>query len=139
MYYWLTFMNPVRFMNFRHFFCFDFETNFTGVFFHDSNHFLTFYLLWTLSQVRICRPSSSVLLPFSWKMRNVLNRIKNQFSNFYLSNYRENSSKIGVIFSTKMTKYDHNCISFLTRDRAKNLRRKEKYTIAIQIPNEMIG
>ena len=25
------------------FFCTDFDTNFTGLFFHDSNHFLTFY------------------------------------------------------------------------------------------------
>ena len=33
MYYWLTFLNKVRYLNFRHFFCFSFETNFTGVFF----------------------------------------------------------------------------------------------------------
>ena len=48
MYYWLTFINPVWFMNLRHFFCFDFETNFTGGFFHDSNDFLTFYYLWKI-------------------------------------------------------------------------------------------
>ena len=39
-------------------------------------------------------------------MRNVLNQIKHQFSdfsNFHFSSYRENSSKIGVVLSTKMT------------------------------------
>ena len=35
-----------------------------------------------LSQVKICSPPPSVLLPFSWKMRNVLNRMKNQFFRF---------------------------------------------------------
>ena len=36
-----------------------------------------------LSQVRIGRPSfPSELFPFSWKMRTVLNRMKNQFSYF---------------------------------------------------------
>ena len=38
-------------------------------------------------------PPPSVLLPFSWKIRNVLNWMKNQcfdFSNFYFSSYREN-------------------------------------------------
>ena len=39
----------------------------------------------------------SVLIPLSWKMRNVLNRMKKQlsdFCDFYFSSYRENSSKI---------------------------------------------
>ena len=35
-------------------------------------------------------PPPSVLLLFSWKMRNVLKRMKNSFSNFYLSSYHEN-------------------------------------------------
>ena len=51
-------------------------------------------------------PPPSEFLLFSRKMRTVLNRMKNQFSdffNFYLSNYRENSLKIVVIFSTKIT------------------------------------
>ena len=51
MYYWLTFLNQVRFLNFQHFFCSDFETNFTGVFFRDSKHFPTFYPLWRRNRI----------------------------------------------------------------------------------------
>ena len=40
-YCWLTFLNKVRFLNFWHFFCSEFDINFTGIFFHDSNHFLS--------------------------------------------------------------------------------------------------
>ena len=43
-------------------------------------------------------------IPFSWKMCNVLNRMKNQFSDFYFLNYWENSSKIEVILVQKLTK-----------------------------------
>ena len=41
---------------------------------------------------------------FLWKMRNVLKQIKDQFSDFYFSSYRENSSKIDS-FEYKI---DHN-------------------------------
>ena len=51
-----------------------------------------------LSQVRICKPHPttlpSVLIPFLWKMRNVLKRMKNQFSDFYFSIYREFHRKL---------------------------------------------
>ena len=40
-------------------------------------------------------PSPSVLRPFSWKMQNMLETNKNQFSDFYFLGYSENSSKIG--------------------------------------------
>ena len=49
------------------------------------------HFFWSLSQPKICRlspPPPSVLIPFSWKMRNVLKRMKNQFSDFYFSSYR---------------------------------------------------
>ena len=36
-------------------------------------------------------------------MRNVLNRLKNQFSDFHFSSYREDSLKIGLILGKKMT------------------------------------
>ena len=45
-----------------------------------------------------------VLIPLSWKMRNVLNRMKNQFSDFYFLSNLENSSKIGVIWVKKNRK-----------------------------------
>ena len=45
-YYWLTFLYQVWFLNFRHVFCSDFDTNFIGVFFHGFYHFMTFYSLW---------------------------------------------------------------------------------------------
>ena len=54
-----------------------------------------------ISQLTICRPTPSVFIRFLWMMRNVLKRMKNQFSNFYFSSYRENSSKIGVMGSQK--------------------------------------
>ena len=65
----------------------------------DSVTWQTNYL--DLSQLRICRPP--VLIRSLWKMRNVLKRMINKFSDFYFSSHHENSSKIGVIFSTKMT------------------------------------
>ena len=40
---------------------------------------------------------------FLWKMRNVLKRMKNQFSDFYFLSYGENLSTIENILSTKMT------------------------------------
>ena len=40
----------------------------------------------------------SVLIRFLWMMRNVLKRMNKQFSDFYFSIYRENSSKIEVIW-----------------------------------------
>ena len=46
-------------------------------------------------------PPHPVLIRFSWNMRNVVERMKNR--DFYFSSYRENSSKIEVIFSTKVT------------------------------------
>ena len=53
-----------------------------------------------LSQIRICRhpppPPPLVLFLFSWKIRNVLDQMKNQFSDSYFSNCLENSSKIRV-------------------------------------------
>ena len=44
-----------------------------------------------ICQLRICRPPPlpSVLIPSLWQMRNVLNRMEKQFSDFYFSNYRE--------------------------------------------------
>ena len=45
-------------------------------------------------QLRICRPPPLIFTPILWKMHNLLNRMKNQFSDFYFLNYRENSSKI---------------------------------------------
>ena len=59
----------------------------------NKNLFNIRYNILALSQLRICRPLPSVLIPFSWKMRNVLNRMKDQFFDFYFSSYRENSSK----------------------------------------------
>ena len=39
---------------------------------------------------------SSILIPLSWKMRNVLKRMKKLFSDFYFSSYHGNSkNKIG--------------------------------------------
>ena len=42
-------------------------------------------------------------LQFLWKIRHVLNRMKNQFYDFYFSSYLENLPKVAVILSTKMT------------------------------------
>ena len=55
--------------------------------------------------------SFSKVFKFTWKMRNRLYRKKNQisgFSDFYFSSYRENSSKIVVIWVQKWAKKDHN-------------------------------
>ena len=44
--------------------------------------------------------TGSVLIQFSWMMRNVLKRMKNKFSDFsdfQFSSYHENESKIEVI------------------------------------------
>ena len=37
-----------------------------------------------------------------------MKRMKNQFSDYYFLSCRENSSKIGVNWVQKFTKYDHN-------------------------------
>ena len=61
---------------------------------------------WGFSQLRICKPfppSPSVLIQFLLIMRNVLKLMNNKFSDFYFSNYSENSSKIGVMTSQNMT------------------------------------
>ena len=58
-----------------------------------------------LSQLRKCRhlPSPSFDPVFMKDAQYVLNRMKKQYSDFYFSSYRKNSSEIGVKFSTKMT------------------------------------
>ena len=61
-----------------------------------------------ISQLRICRPCPLSFDPVLWMMRNVLERMKNQFSGFYFPSYRENSSKIGLMTSHKWPKNDHN-------------------------------
>jgi len=43
-----------------------------------------------LTQLTTCRPPTSVLIPLSRNMRNVLKRMKKQFAEFYFLNYREN-------------------------------------------------
>ena len=48
--------------------------------------------------------TGSVLIQFSWIMRNVLKRMKNQFSDFYFSSYREKYIEIWGDDVTKMTK-----------------------------------
>ena len=60
--------------------------------------------LWLCPNLWYADPLPSVLIPLLWKMRNVLNRMKNQFSDFFSSSYRENSSKIYIFF----VKNDHN-------------------------------
>ena len=42
-----------------------------------------------LSQVRICRLPPWVMLPFWWKMRTVMNQLKNQLSDLYFFNYEK--------------------------------------------------
>ena len=44
------------------------------------------------------KTSPSVLLPFQWKMRNVLKRMKNQFSDFYFWSYGHFCTHITSIF-----------------------------------------
>ena len=56
-------------------------------------------------------PLPLVLLLSLWKMRNVLNRMKNQFHDFYFLSYHEKSSKIGVIWVQK-TFLKKKCTSF---------------------------
>ena len=51
MYYWSTFMNQVRFLNFRHFYDPIFKQISQASFFHHSNHFLTFYPLWRRKRI----------------------------------------------------------------------------------------
>ena len=89
---------------------------------NDSKLSTDLSLIKALSQVRIYRPSPSVLLPFSWKMRSVLNRIINKFSDFYFSSYRENSLKIGSFYY----KNDHN---------SKNQNRKYDFSFDQHIPH----
>ena len=50
----------------------------------------------------------SVLIPLSWMMRNVLNRMKNQFSDLYFSSYREKFIESCGDDVTKWPKNDHN-------------------------------
>ena len=70
---------------------------------------------WAFSQLRICRPPPSphsVLIWKRWKMRNVLKRIKKQFSDFYFSSYRkrftenwdDDASKINITRKIKIWK-----------------------------------
>ena len=60
------------------FFCSDFETHFTGVFFYDSNHFLTFYPLWRRKRIWFENFPSSKNFLFS-KLITFFAKVKNRF------------------------------------------------------------
>ena len=75
--------------------------------------FKYWYILWSkvvgffpIKDMQTPSPSPLEVVRFLWKMRNVLNRMKNKmifFSIFIFRVMGENLSKIGVILGTKMT------------------------------------
>ena len=109
MYYCLSCLKQVRFLNFQHiFFCFDFEQNLSSIFFHDSNHFQTFYPLRRRRKILIkISPSQKKCLlskPIAYfgKVQNCLNFVSIKKKIFEIFQYKSSFKAHNLIFFGKV-------------------------------------